>query len=120
MKFMSPGKFLVLSTFFLMVLIFTGATGDVSAEGAPKTEDQELAEKFAPVLYFHKDELFRPQPVDVILNTARLRQDINFWFDINILNEVSTSDLVTYRDSSYVPHALVWRVGGSDKFDFCL
>ena len=114
MKFKSPGKFLVLSTFFLMALIFTVATGDVSAEGAPKTEDQELAEKFAPVLYFHKDEIFRPQPIDVILNTARLRQDIKFWFDINVLNEVSTSDLVTYRDASYVLDVWYGSKGASD------
>ena len=31
-----------------------------------------LLEKYAPVLYFHTAELFRPQPDDVLVDNARL------------------------------------------------
>lgn len=73
-----------------------------TANGEERTllTDIELAEKYAPVLYFHEQEVFRPQPVEVMLENAKLRQDRSFWFDLNILNSVVTSDLVTYRDAS--------------------
>jgi RsiW-degrading membrane proteinase PrsW (M82 family) len=69
-------------------------------------EDLELARLYAPVLYFHHAELFRPQSVDVMVNTARLRQTRREWMDINVLNNVSLSDLFSFKDGSY--HLDVW------------
>jgi protease PrsW len=64
-------------------------------------EQHALLEKYAPVLYFHPAEIFRPQPVDVLVDNARLRQQRAFWFDTNILPQVSIPDLFAYRDESY-------------------
>lgn len=65
------------------------------------SSDQELAEKYAPVLYFHAAELFRPQPVEGFIQNARLREQRRFWFDINILSNVSLSDLFDYQEQQY-------------------
>ncbi len=65
------------------------------------TETQALLDLYAPVLYFHPTELFRPQPVDVLVDNARLRQNRAFWFDTNILSNVAISDLFAYQDDSY-------------------
>ncbi len=62
---------------------------------------QAMLEKFAPALYFHPSEIFRPQPVDVLVENARLRQNRSFWFDSNILAKVSIPDLFSYRDESF-------------------
>ncbi len=71
------------------------------ADAGPWAQDQDLAEAYAPVLYFHPDELFRPQPVEVMLTTARLQQVRSFWPDANLLRHVTASDLSHYADSSY-------------------
>ncbi len=77
-------------------------------------DDQELAEMYAPILYFHPAELFRPQSVDVLVNTARLRQSRQNWLDLNILPQVSLSDLFNYRDASYNLDAWLGDEGASD------
>jgi len=47
--------------------------GPVFAGAAPPLPgDAELARRYAPVLYFHPAEIFRPQPVDVIVERADL------------------------------------------------
>ena len=46
------------------------------AGALPSEDDLELARRYAPVLYFHPAEVFFPQPVDVIVQQARLRQRI--------------------------------------------
>jgi RsiW-degrading membrane proteinase PrsW (M82 family) len=102
----------VFSIVLLLALVFTKTS--VSAQGNSPQEDQELAERYAPVLYFHRDEIFRPQSVDVIIQTARLRQDIRYWFDVNVLNDVVIQDLVTYRDASYVLDVWYGNSGASD------
>jgi RsiW-degrading membrane proteinase PrsW (M82 family) len=78
----------------------------VFAQEDTSQEDLELARLYAPVLYFHPAELFRPQSVDVMVNSARLRQTRREWMDINVLNKVSLSDLFSYKDVSY--HLDVW------------
>ena len=90
--------------FFLAILIVLLTASLVSAAAQtdpPQTEDLALAERFAPVLYFHPEEVFRPQPVDVLVENARLRQNIRWWFDANILNRVTLSDLLTHYDADY-------------------
>ncbi|MGD2159176.1 MAG: hypothetical protein PVG32_20030, partial [Anaerolineales bacterium] len=80
--------------------------------------DQELAQKFAPVLYFHPAEIFRPQPVDVLVNTARLREQRRFWFDINVLPNVSISDLFNYRAENFFLDAWNSSEGSSDSMNY--
>ena len=65
-----------------MVLL---SSGTVSALDESPNDDQELVDKYSPVLYFHPSEIFRPQSVDVLINTARLRESRDFSFDINLL-----------------------------------
>jgi len=64
--------------------------------GAPPLpgSDVELAQRYAPVLYFHPAEIFRPQPVDVIVEQARLRQSRRLWFDVNVLLSLDVPDLL--------------------------
>ena len=59
----------------------------------PPDNDAELAQRHAPVLYFHPAEIFRPQPVDVIVERARLRQARRLWFDVNVLHTLDVLDL---------------------------
>lgn len=85
-----------------ILALFTGIITLISVQPIFAQDDaQALLEKFAPVLYFHPSELFRPQPVDVLVDNARLRQNRAFWFDSNILANVSISDLFAYQDDSF-------------------
>ncbi|MFQ5943661.1 MAG: PrsW family glutamic-type intramembrane protease [Anaerolineales bacterium] len=84
------------------------------AEQPPERSDQELAETYAPVLYFHSAELFRPQSVDVLIRTAQLRQAQLLWFTANVLPQVSVSDLLTFQDVSYSLDAWYGDQGSSN------
>jgi RsiW-degrading membrane proteinase PrsW (M82 family) len=84
------------------------------AQSEPMIGDVELAEMYAPVLYFHPDEMFRPQPVDVLVNTARLRQTRPAWFDANVRSKLGVSDLCVYRNRRYVLDAWYGDAGASD------
>jgi RsiW-degrading membrane proteinase PrsW (M82 family) len=63
------------------------------ADGPTPPGDAELARRYAPVFYFHPAEIFRPQPVDVIVQQARLRQSRRLWFDVNVLLSLDVHDL---------------------------
>ncbi len=56
-------------------------------------DDAALAARFAPLLYFHPNEVFFPQPVEVIVDQARLRQSRRLWFDVNVLLQLDALDL---------------------------
>ncbi len=45
-------------------------------ESSPPEVDLELAERYVPVLYFHPNEIYHPQPADVILGVTRMRQNV--------------------------------------------
>jgi RsiW-degrading membrane proteinase PrsW (M82 family) len=65
-------------------------------------DDFELARRYAPVFYFHPNEIFRPQPVEVIVEQARLRQSRRLWFDANVLLSLNAPDLLGLdSDESY-------------------
>lgn len=57
----------------LALLLLAWAVPVLADEPLPES-DEELARRYAPVLYFHPAEVFRPQPVEVIVERARLRQ----------------------------------------------
>ena len=97
----------------LLTLVLSGI-GPASAAAQAIDSDLEIARRFAPVLYFHPAEVFRPQSVDVILNTARLSQARRNWININILSEVSLDDLLIYTDPSYALDAWYGDEGSSD------
>lgn len=84
----------------LVVITPTSSSGAAYASGKSQVNYQELVEQYAPVFYFHPAELFRPQAVDVIVNTARLRQQRKLWFDVTERINVSIKDLFGYRESS--------------------
>ncbi|HEX9091985.1 MAG TPA: PrsW family glutamic-type intramembrane protease, partial [Anaerolineales bacterium] len=62
-------------------------------ETSPLQADLELAERYVPVLYFHPDEIYHPQPADVILGVTRMRQKVRLWFDTTISNSFTWRDL---------------------------
>jgi protease PrsW len=92
-------KILIIIILSLIAAIFVLVPGKQIF--AQTESDQALLEKYAPVLYFHPAEIFRPQPVEVLVDNARLRKQRAFWFDTNIMAQVSISDLFAYRDDSY-------------------
>jgi RsiW-degrading membrane proteinase PrsW (M82 family) len=64
------------------------------ADESLSSDDLDLALRYAPVFTFHPDEVFRPQPVEVIVEQARLRQSRRLWFDANVLLSLSVPDLL--------------------------
>ncbi len=77
-----------------------------------------LIEDYRPVLYFHPDEIFRPQPVDVLLQTARLRQIRGALPDANVLSTISLNALPTYQDISYYLDVWLGDEGSSDARNY--
>ncbi len=74
----------------------------VLADDPPPEDDLALAERYAPVLYFHPAEVFFPQPVDVIVDQARLRQARRLWFGVNVLLHLDVPELLHLpSDGSY-------------------
>lgn len=95
---MSSRRFVVL---FATALVSLTCVTPVRAEG-PYPDDLELAQRYAPVLYFHPTEVFFPQPVDVIVDQARLRQARRLWFDVNVLLHLDMPELLDLpSDGSY-------------------
>jgi protease PrsW len=62
--------------------------------------DLKLAEQYVPVLYFHPDEVYLPQPVDIVMGISRLRQSVHLWFDTTVLNRLTERDLFTVTSDS--------------------
>ncbi len=65
------------------------------ADGPSPQDDLALAQRYAPVLYFHPEEIFCPQPVDVIVRQARLRRMRRLWFDTNVLLHLDIADFLS-------------------------
>ena len=77
----------------LAVMLLACAVPALADDALPE-DDLALAQRYAPVLYFHPDEVFRPQPVEVIVEQARLRQSRRLWFDTNVLLNLGVADLL--------------------------
>jgi hypothetical protein len=84
------------------------------AQSGPPVDDAELARRFSPVLYFHPAEVFRPQTVDVMLSTARLRRQRRNWFDANVLTHVTAAELSAYQDPGYALDVWYGNDGASE------
>jgi RsiW-degrading membrane proteinase PrsW (M82 family) len=108
-------KIAILALVSLAVIALVTPTGAAFAQDELSVEDAVLARMYAPVLYFHRAEVFRPQPVEVMVNSARLRQARRNWFsDVNVLSHVSIADLLGYKDDSYALDAWYGDEGASD------
>jgi RsiW-degrading membrane proteinase PrsW (M82 family) len=93
-----------------LLLVATPALAD---DPTPES-DRELARRYAPVLYFHPDEIFRPQTVDVIVEQARLRRSRRLWFDTNVLLTLDPLDLFHVEsDRSHFLDVWYGQEGGS-------
>lgn len=88
----------VLLTFALAALVRPAAAAPAGEPPQTGIASQDLAERYVPVLYLHGNELFRPQPVEVMLDTARLQQARSLWSDVRLLNRVTSSALQGYSD----------------------
>jgi RsiW-degrading membrane proteinase PrsW (M82 family) len=124
-----------LVVWILIVAVFLTHTVSALADEPLLEDDLELARRYAPVFYFHPDEVFRPQPVEVIVEQARLRQSRRLWFDANVLLSLDVPDLlglesdrghfldVWYGDSgssaytNYSAHRLYYEAVLSPKAD---
>jgi RsiW-degrading membrane proteinase PrsW (M82 family) len=86
----------------------------VLADDPAPESDLALAQRYAPVLYFHPQEIFRPQPVDVIVAQARLRRSRRLWFDTNVLLALDPLDLLSFEsDRSHFLDVWYGDEGGS-------
>lgn len=113
---MSKKQTLLIALLILLLPISLSSSPTKAVSGLDASQ-LELAEKYSPILYFHQDEVFRPQPVEVILGTSRLRENVNNWFDHNILNSVAVSDLVN-KDTSFFIDVWYGTRGESDYKNF--
>lgn len=87
---------------FALTIMLLASAMPVAADGPPPEDDLALAQRYAPVLYFHPAEVFFPQPVDVIVNQARLRQARRLWFGVNVLLRLDVPELLHLpSDGSY-------------------
>jgi RsiW-degrading membrane proteinase PrsW (M82 family) len=98
----------------LAILMLASPAEVTHAQDGPSIEDQALAQTYAPVLYFHPDELYRPQAVEVMVDTARLRQARPLRLHVNVLTDVSLVDLSYHSHSSYNLDAWLGDEGSSD------
>lgn len=114
MRTTSPLKLILLAAMVLAILALAFPADTASAQDGGQAEDAALARTFAPVLYFAPSELFRPQSVDVMVNTARLLQARRNWFDTNVLPRVSIDDLFGYRLDSFALDVWYGDKGGSN------
>ena len=111
----SPLQKIILRIFLtLAALTLLLAPGTASAQDNDPNQYQELVERYAPVLYFHPFELFRPQAIEVLVDTSRLRFLRPGWFDYNILLKVSLPDLRKYNDPAYILDSWFGDEGTSD------
>jgi len=94
------GRGLVIAIVMAAVLLPWAAPA-LAADPPPQSPDwnpeAELAQRYAPVFYFHPAEIFRPQPVNVIVDRARLRQTRRLWFDVNVLLRLDVLDLFDFE-----------------------
>ena len=111
-------KALILALPAVVAITLTSPTRAAFAQDEPPVEDAELAQMYSPVLYFHRAELFRPQSVDVMVNTARLRQARRNWFDVNVQLRVAIADLFDRRDDSYTLDVWYGDDGVSDHMNY--
>lgn len=129
------GRFVALSIFIFLSLTSCTLSGPIEkfpfsapsriqSEDQPETavinpsrfsdDDLALATLYAPVLYFHTAELFRPQSIDVMVNSSMLRKARESWLNSNLLSKVSISDLINFKDPSYMLDAWLGDAGSSD------
>lgn len=98
----------------LLSLLVTFGWHAPVVQGDASIDPAVLAERYAPVLYFHPHELFRPQPVEVLLNVARLRQVRRTGTDLIVLPTVSPTALAGYQDPAYYLDVWLGNDGASD------
>jgi RsiW-degrading membrane proteinase PrsW (M82 family) len=97
----------------LAVVPLVWATPVLTDEPLPES-DEELAQRYVPMFYFHPAEVFFPQPVDVIVEQARLRQSRRLWFDVNVLLSLDPLDLLDLEsDESHFLDVWYGDEGGS-------
>ena len=74
-------------------------------EISPPRQQEELANKYAPVLYFHEDENHYPREIQEFLNDSDLKRK-SWWTDPTIVSKpVSKSDLANHTADN---HYLDW------------
>jgi len=84
-----------------VLIVFFFINLDARAQTTESNNDLSLAQKYSPILYFHPDEIFYPQPIEVFVSNARLKQDASLWFTLIILDTVTLQDLVAHYDPSF-------------------
>lgn len=110
-------KATILAVCGVLVIVLLSSPAAVSAQDIFLLDDTELASMYAPALFFHAAELFRPQSVDVMVDTARLQRIPPNWLAINVLNELSIADLLSY-DENYALDVWYGNQGASNFINY--
>jgi protease PrsW len=122
-------KLLFTSVTFLVLMSLAGLSSVQAAIAqtilapAPPTDtydtDLELANRYVPVFYFHPNEVYLPQPVEVIMGVSRIRQSKRLWFDTTLLNSFTMHDLFTYSsDQTYFLDQWFGDTGSSEYANY--
>lgn len=115
----NPGLVTAIAACALITLAVLLPAQHASARNEPPADDlQDLVDQYAPVLYFHPDEIFRPQTVDVLLNSAQLRQNRKTLPDATVLARISQDVLPAFQDTSYYLDVWLGDNGGSDARNY--
>lgn len=117
--------------FFILIMIFSlGDSHTTQSALAQTTEmppqltntdaaDLELAERYVPVFYFHPDEVYLPQPVEILNGITRLRHSIRLWFDTTIQNNFSVQDFSSISsDTTYFLDQWLGDTGSSEYANY--
>jgi RsiW-degrading membrane proteinase PrsW (M82 family) len=97
----------------LASIIEVAQTNDV------QTTDLDLAQLYTPVFYFHQDEIYRPQPVEVALGVSRLRQNRHMWLDTMVSINPTLQDLLNISsDESYFLDQWFGDLGSSEYSNY--
>jgi len=81
---------------FLLLIGFSNAA-DLDNDGIDDTEEQALGEKYAPILYFEKEEKLFPVAVEYHISNSNLNKSVN---NTSILIDANPSveELSIYND----------------------
>ena len=92
--------FILTFMFIMMLTPQTFATpGDIDNDGITDSKEKELANKYAPVLYFEKGERLFPTSIEYYLENCNLNQSRS-GDDLIKSAPINVSDISTYTDSN--------------------
>ena len=73
---------------------------DDDQDGINNLIEEELAQRFAPIVRLHPDDKYRPANITWYLPRVRMRFNVNWGFDDQILNQGEVNDLTLIKQTN--------------------